>query len=288
MTARFIDAHIHLWDLNAPSNDYSWLLVKDDPLLGAMAEVQIPLWDADRFAAESRHTRPEKVVHVQAAGPPGDPVAETAWLVGQHDKGGVPDAIVARVDLRAADSASVIARHRECTDLVRGVRDMTTMGALDDPAVPRGLAAVAEAGLSWELACTWEQMPIALALARAQPDLAIVVGHAGFPLARDEEYLRCWRAELRELAVAPNVHCKISGLGMGDHGWTIDSWRPLILDCLEVFGAHRCMVGSNWPVDRLYASYDAVTSALGQILGDLSPDERDAVLYTNAERFYSI
>ena len=288
MTIPFVDAHIHLWDLDSTESDYSWVKVANDGLLGPLAEIQIPLWDAHRFAAESRHSKPHKVVHVQAAGAPGDPVAETIWLMRNRGEPALPDAIVARVELRGDDAGAVLDRHLDASSLVRGVRDMTSMGALDDPALPVGLAELASRGLSWELACTWEEMPAALRLANAQPDLAIVLGHLGFPLTRAEDYLESWRSALRQLAQAPNVHCKISGLGMGDHEWITDSWRPLVEHALEVFGPARCLVGTNWPVDRLYASYDAVVGALIELTSGLSDADRNAVLFANAERFYRI
>ena len=287
MTGRFVDAHVHLWNFNNQLKDYSWLQAESDPLLGPLGEIQIPVWDAARFAAESRHRSPEKVVHVQAAGPPGDPVAETAWLAGEHQQTGWPDAIVARVDLRG-DVRAEIDRHLEASPLVRGARDMTVMGSLTDPAIPGALSALSAAQFSWELACTWEEMPVAAKLAADHPDLVIVLGHAGFPAERGPGYLDRWKSGIRALAQLPNVHCKISGLGMGDHQWTLESWRPMVGECLESFSPERCLIGSNWPVDRLYASYDAVIGALLALTAELSPAECAAVRYGNAERIYRL
>jgi predicted TIM-barrel fold metal-dependent hydrolase len=288
MTPVVVDSHIHLWDLEADAGQYGWLLGEADPLLGPLAELPTPLWDSQRFATEVRHSNPSMVVHVQASDPPGDPVDETAWLVAEQDSTGWPDAIVARVDLRAPDASATMERHLARTALVRGVRDMTTMGCLGDPAIQRGLTALQANGLSWELACTWEEMPAASRLAHANPDLLIVLGHAGFPISRDSEYLKSWRQAVLELASAPNVVCKVSGLGMGDHEWTAESWRPLVEDCLSAFGPNRCMFGSNWPVDRLYASYDAVVGAFDHLTGGLSPSERDEFFRATALRVYGL
>jgi predicted TIM-barrel fold metal-dependent hydrolase len=288
ITGPFVDAHIHLWDLNEPRlGDYSWLTAESDPLLGPLSDIQFPLWDAGRFGAETRHTAPAKVVHVQAASAPGDPVAETAWLSSQFAAAGLPAAIVARLDLRT-EIGPDLARHMAASDLVRGVRDMTLFGQLDDPRLSASLPSLAAADLSWELACGWTDMAEARRLADLNPGLTIVLGHVGFPAERSPEYLAQWRSAVQQLAGAPNVHCKISGLGMGDHRWTAESWRPLVNFVLETFGPHRCLIGSNWPIDRLYASYDAVIEAQFALTESLSEDERHAVRYGNAVRLYRL
>jgi predicted TIM-barrel fold metal-dependent hydrolase len=131
-------------------------------------------------------------------------------------------------------------------------------------------------------------MAIARTIAECHPSLPIVLGHAGFPLERTDTYFGAWKGGIEELAKAANVRCKISGLGMADHDWTVDSWRPWVETCLEAFGPHRCMFASNWPVDRSYASYDAVVAAFEEITAGLSSDERNAFFSANAIDFYRI
>ena len=69
-----------------------------------------------------------------------------------------------------------------------------------------------------------------------------------------------WRTQIRELAKAPNVMCKISGL-VTEARW--DSWRAEDFDSYldvvaEAFGPERLMFGSDWPVCLLAAPYDGV------------------------------
>jgi predicted TIM-barrel fold metal-dependent hydrolase len=286
MTIPFVDAHVHLWRLDNPQLDYGWAEADSDPVLGSLEELHLRVWDAERFAAETRHVDLRGVVHVQAAG--GDPVGETRWLAEQHAATGIPTAIIARADLLADDVEDVLDRHLDASSLMRGVRDMGAAGRLGEPALDRGLAALAERGLSWDLHCFHEEMAAARDAARRHADLAVVLGHAGFPLARDEAYRGDWARGLAALADADNVMCKISGLGMADHGWTVDSWRPWVQGCLDAFGPQRCMVGSNWPIGRLYSSYEAALAALETITADLSNDERTALFAGNAARHYAI
>jgi predicted TIM-barrel fold metal-dependent hydrolase len=89
-------------------------------------------------------------------------------------------------------------------------------------------------------------------------------------------------------AKSAHVVCKISGLGMCDNVWTVDSFRPWVLGCVEAFGVERCVMGTNWPVDRLYSSYGDVLNAYEQIVADFSPTEQEALFSKNAERIFGI
>jgi predicted TIM-barrel fold metal-dependent hydrolase len=283
--SRFIDTHIHLWDLTGELS-YQWLDIDDNTSLGSLSEVRFDVWDAQRFLDDVRHHRPDHVVHVQAADGPTDSGTESAWLHSQREKHGFPSAFIAGAQLRSDELAAALDIQSNFAQL-RGVRDMTTMGSIG-PDLDGGLVTLERHGLSWEAACTWEEMDEVRDLARSHPNLSIVLGHAGFPAERTDEYFAHWSRALRSAAAEPNIACKVSGLGMSDHRWTAQSWQPWIQTCLEAFGAERCMFGSNWPLDRIYASYDAVLSAVADCVSDLSASEWNAFWYDTAARFYHL
>jgi predicted TIM-barrel fold metal-dependent hydrolase len=81
---------------------------------------------------------------------------------------------------------------------------------------------------------------------------------------------------------------KISGLGMCDHAWTVDSIRPWVLTCIELFGAERSFFGTNWPVDRLFSSYGDVVGAYAEIVSGFSEDEQRALFSGNANRIFRL
>ena len=85
-----------------------------------------------------------------------------------------------------------------------------------------------------------------------------------------------------------NTVCKISGLGMSDNDWTVDSIRPFVLHCIESFGVDRCIFGTNWPVDSLFSGYDDIVDAYTEIISDFSEDEQIAMFSRNAELLYNI
>ena len=81
---------------------------------------------------------------------------------------------------------------------------------------------------------------------------------------------------------------QISGLGVGDNNWTVATIRPYVLHCIDAFGVDRCILGTNWPVDGLWSSYDAVINAYTEIIADFTEDERIAMFSNNAEALYNI
>lgn len=285
----FVDTHIHFWDLDDPRLTYSWLAPGvDHPILGNIDAIKFPLFAGEEFHRETADANVAKTVHVQAAIGTADPVDETRWLQEQADRTGLPHAIVAHADLKDPDVDRVLEQHLEASPLMRGVRDFSAGDFLVDPAYGRGVAKLAAHGLVCELECFWQNMPKARDLARRHPDATVIVEHAGFPLERTDEYFASWKAGIRTLAEAENVVCKISGLGMGDFEWTVDSIRPWALHCIEAFGAERCVLGTNWPVDKLFSSYGAVVDAYAEIVADLSRDEQVALFAGNAERIFRI
>jgi predicted TIM-barrel fold metal-dependent hydrolase len=163
----------------------------------------------------------------------------------------------------------------------------------DDPdteAFRRGYAALGARGLSYELNASPGKLLSGRDVAASYPDVQVILGHAGFPVQRDDDYFGQWRSEMTELGKVENVACKISGFGMADNHWTIDSIRPWVLHCIEAFGPERAMFGTNWPVDILYATYVEQVDAYRTIIAEagFSRDEQEGMLYRNAERFYRI
>ncbi len=125
-------------------------------------------------------------------------------------------------------------------------------------------------------------------MAERFPDLPIVLGHAGLPRERSDEYFAAWQDAIAGLAKAPNVVAKISGLGIADHHWTTDSIRPWVMAVIEAFGVERCMFATNWPVDKLFSSYQVLVDAYRSIISGFSASEQNALMWRNAERYYRV
>ena len=287
MTEPFVDSHHHLWDMSR--GHYHWL-EEEEPeetaVVGDYSAIRRSYLIAD-LLADFEGCDVIKSVHVQAEYGGDDQVWETAWLQQIADEHGYPHAIVAKTDLASAGASAELERHGEHANM-RGVRNFVQGEGLLTPEFGRGLRALSDLGFSYDLNSTWEGMEEARQAAELYPGMQFILGHCGVPMERTPEYFDAWRAGLATLAGAPNVACKISGLGMTDHSWTTDSIRPWVLACIEAFGVERCMFGSNWPVDSLYSPYRTVVEAYREITAGFSADERSALFRRNAEHYYKV
>lgn len=293
-----VDAHQHFWDLQR--NYHPWLC--DEPQIPfrygdyrALRRTYLP----EDYRRDAAGHRVVQTVYIEAEWDPADPLGETRWVHELHDRTGLPDAMVAQAWLDRDDAAEVLhaqSRH----PLVRGIRHKPRVarwpadarrgqpGSMDDPAWRQGFARLATEGLSFDLQAPWWHLDQAVELARDFPDVAIVLDHSGLPADRSEEGLAGWRRALETFADAPNASLKISGLGQPGRAWTVAANGGVVRDAIRIFGVGRCMVGSNFPVDSLCASFDAIFRGMKEIVRDLEPGEQAALFAGNARRIYRI
>ena len=289
MKRDFIDCHFHLWDLQEPGLYYCWLMPDgEDPQLGdRLEELKGTTYLIDDYIAETRQANVTSAVHLQAAIGSEDPVKETAWIQAAVDRTGFPLAIVGYTDLKHPDAGKELERHCRYAN-TRGIRDFSEGDYLVDHDFHRGYAMLADFDLVASLSIDWEAMPKARDLAQKFPHIPLVLDHCGEPSARDDEYFENWRNGMRTVAQAENITCKISGLGMADNDWTVDSIRRWVLTCIDVFGPQRCIFGTNWPVDKMYSTYDVLINAYTELVADFTDDEQDAMFSKNASTLYRI
>ena len=285
----FVDAHVHFYDMQHPELYYAhWQPDVVHPSLGTLPrKLSERNWLAEDFIELTRDSNVTKVVHVQAAIGSEDPVKETEWLQEAADRTGFPQAIVAYADLRDPDVEAMLERHCEFENM-GGIRDFSYGDYLIDPDFHRGYALLEKYDLVASIAAQWQDMEKLVGLASNFPNIPIVIDHAGVPEERTPEYFENWKRGMRTAATADNVICKISGLGMGDHDWTVDSIRPYVLHCIETFGVERSLFATNWPVDSLFSDYDAIVDAYDAITSGFSEGERRALFSGNAEGLYGI
>ena len=151
--------------------------------------------------------------------------------------------------------------------------------------VQRGIQAVGDAGLAYDLLIKTRELPAAVETARRHPDMRFVLDHIAKPRIaggpRDEE----WERAMVPLASHQNVFCKLSGMvteaRWGD--WTPEDLQPYAARSLDWFGPERCMFGSDWPVCLLAADYSGVVTTMRAIVGD-----SEDVFGATASRVYGL
>jgi predicted TIM-barrel fold metal-dependent hydrolase len=249
-------------------------------------------------------------------------VGETEFVVGA-DPDGFIAGIVGRADLCSLDIDDVLAAHVEAgKGRFRGIRHASAHdpspdireshtkpppGLLGQDDFRRGIAALGRAGLRFDAWLYHPQLPELAALARAHPDVPIVLDHLGGPLGIGpyaggrEEVMAEWERSMADVASCPNVVLKLGGIGMPifgmgfhkqDGGATseqlADSWGGPIRWCIERFGVDRCMFESNFPVDKASCSYLVLFNAFKRIVADASASEKSALFHDSAKRAYGL
>lgn len=260
------------------------------------------------------------------------PVGETEFVEKianecERDRRGPPAVaagIVGFADLALGDGvARVLDAHLEASPTrFRGVRHSVTWdpsseirnaapnpkpGWLLDTTFRRGVACLHRYGLSFEGWLFHTQLAELASLARAFPDLPIILNHIGGPLGvgpyagkRDEVYA-VWKRGIAEVAACPNVVVKLGGLGMPRAGYAWNARpaaptslelataaRPYFMECIDRFGTERCMFASNFPSDKVSYSYWVVWNAFKRVAKDFSTADRRAMFHDNATRVYRL
>ena len=294
-----VDAHHHLWDLRACY--YPWLMARGvKRFFGDPTPIQKNYLISD-FFKDIGGLPVTASIHVQVGVEESQAVEETRWLqsVANTRPGkGFPQGIVAFCNLAEPEAIAGIKQHSRFPNL-RGIRQIVGRSPeedavtgsnqlLDNPVWIQNLARLTEYGLSFDLQLVPHQLRQAKAVLAKIPGLKFALCHCGSPFDQSEAGLARWKTGIKELAELPNVYCKLSGFGMFDHGWSAASIRPIVLHAIEVFTPERCMFGSNFPVDSLYASYADIWTAYNEISSDFSEGERQQLFAGTAHRFYSI
>jgi predicted TIM-barrel fold metal-dependent hydrolase len=294
---KVIDPHIHLWDTQ--SVEYPWL---NNPAVAFSGDNRLlpQRYDVAAFLEDTEGIEVLATVDVEAN--PLDPVAEAAWLQSaaeNPESRGHPHGIVCYVDLSEAEAPRLFDRLSRYPN-VRGIRQIlnTHMDArfryvnrnyMTERRWRENLARLAQFDWSFDLQFYPRQCTEASEVVGANPDTVFVINHTGMYVDRDSaQGWEEWRRSLRVLASYSNTAIKISGLAMFDHHWTTASFRPLVFEALECFGADRCMFASNFPIDRLHSNYSTLWHAYADITSGLSAGERDNLFVHNAARCYRL
>jgi predicted TIM-barrel fold metal-dependent hydrolase len=292
----FVDAHVHLWDLD--NIQYPWL---QPPFGGGPNGDVSPIarnYLLEDYLADASDWDVRAIVHVQAGAHPSAARTETRWLQAMADKQGMPQAIVGFAALNDPDVESLLEFHASHEN-VRGIRHIVNWH--DNPAktyTPRditsdaqwtaGFGLLGKYGLSFDLQAYPGQFAGLAQLIGRHPEIPVIIDHAGMPVDTDEAGKSLWDEGMKKLAALPNVAVKLSGFGFIHRDWTVAQIRPYVLTTIEIFGTKRCLVASDFPTDKLFGSFNKHLAAYDELTRSFSEDERLDLFGRNAARIYRI
>jgi predicted TIM-barrel fold metal-dependent hydrolase len=289
----FVDAHVHLWDL--AHLRYPWLM---PPFSNAGPNGSVEPIAAnyllEDYLAESAGWNVLGMVHVEAGAAADEALAETDWIEQVRATRARPSALVAFAALDDPQVEPVLAAQAQRSG-VRGIRQIVNWhqdarrtyiprDVTADEAWCNGFALLGKYGLSFDLQAYPGQFPHLARLIARHPETPVIVNHAGMGVDGRAE----WRAGMTLLAALAHVSVKVSGIGFAVRPWNDAEARARIRETIDIFGVERALFASDFPTDRLFASFDRTLGTLADATSDFTEAERRALWGRNANRVYRL
>jgi L-fuconolactonase len=273
-----IDAHQHFWKYNAA--EYGWIS-------DAMPELKRDFLphDLKPLLAESGF---DGSIAVQAT----RTLEEVRWLVELGEHNDFIKGVVGWIDLCLPELSVQLGQFARHPKFV-GVRHVL-QDELDDEFMlradfRRGIAQLAEYGLTYDLLVYPRHLPVAVRLVQEFRDQRFVLDHIAKPPIADG-VIEPWKRDIEELANSENVWCKVSGMVTEARWkqWRAEDFLPYLDVVFEAFGPGRLMAGSDWPVCTLSSGYGETIGIVNDYICQLPVDERERVLGGNCAQFYAV
>jgi len=273
-----VDAHQHFWIYD--QREYGWI---DD----SMAALRRDFLPGD-LKPELERNGFQGCVAVQAR----QTLEETRWLLEMAEQSPFILGVVGWVDLRSPQLRFELESFAGESKLV-GIRHIVQSEPderfLLQPDFLRGIAMLEEFDLAYDILIYTRHLPVAAEFVARFPRQRFVLNHMAKPPIKSGA-VDAWARGIRELAAFPNVYCKVSGLVTEAdwQEWKPEHLRPYLDVAFECFGPSRLMIGSDWPVCTVAASYARVMDLVKGYLGKYAANDREAVLGGNAAAFWRL
>jgi L-fuconolactonase len=272
-----IDAHQHFWQFD-PIRD-AWI----DESMQVLQQDFLP----DDLGPILEENQVTGCVAVQAD----QSETETEFLLDLAAQHALVKGVVAWVDLRAENLEDRLAHFGE-NEYMKGIRHIVQAEPNDfllRPDVQKGIGALAQFGLTYDILVFPAQLPAAIELVRQFPEQHFVLDHLAKPAISQEMDVQ-WKQGIQTLARFPNVYCKLSGMvtETENYQWERTDFLPFLDEILASFGPKRLLYGSDWPVCLLAANYKAQLRIVADFIAKLSVSEQAQIMGLNAIDFYKL
>jgi L-fuconolactonase len=273
-----IDAHQHFWKYN--STEYAWI----PDSMKVLRRDFLP----EDLLKELKKTGFEGSVAVQAR----QTLEETRWLLKLADEFNFIKGVVGWIDLcspGAADQLSEFSSHRKFAGVRHVLQDEPDDQFMLRENFLKGIGLLREYDLVYEILIFPKHLPYAASLVEKFPGQKFVLDHIAKPLIKDKS-VSPWKEGIRELALHPNVYCKLSGMvtEASRTNRKKDDFTPYLDVVFDSFGPSRLMIGSDWPVCTVVSDYQEVMRIVIDYIGKRSQKDLELVLGRNAEIIYNL
>lgn len=290
-----IDAHHHIWR----QKDLPWLMGPEQPrIFGPYAAIMRD-YSTREFLADIAGTGITKSVYVQANWLPDRFEDEVAWVQDEANAHGTISGIVGYADFTSDDVRGQLERLKKYP-LMRGIRQQfhwhenplykfaQDPDLCRNPNVQRNVALLGDYGWSFDLQVFAGQMEGAAELANACPNVTFILQHAGMKEDTSDVGHATWSDGMKRLAACPNVVSKLSAFGTFIHRNDDSFIKQVVTDTVAIFGADRCLYGSNYPIEKLWTSYTALFHAFQNATKDMTAAQQQAIFNDTAARVYRL
>jgi L-fuconolactonase len=273
-----IDAHQHFWIHN--NREFGWI----DDSMAALRRNFLP----EDLNPELRASGLQGSVVVQTR----QTLEETNWLLGLAEAHEWILGVVGWADLRGPDIRSqlkTLTAHRKLVGLRHIVQSEPDDRFLLRPEFLRGIEMLEDFDLAFDILIYTKHLPVADEFVRKFPRQRFVLDHMAKPPIRDRQ-IEAWASGIRRLSEMPNVFCKLSGLVTEAdwRSWTREDILPYLDVALASFGPERLMIGSDWPVCLVAASYGNVIRMVKDYITERVPEHAADIMGGNAQRFWRL
>ena len=271
-----IDAHVHFWNYN-PIRD-SWMEGMEILQQNYLPENLLPTLSNAGI---------DSIVAVQAE----QSETETLFLKSLADGNPSIKGVVGWVDLLNENIEERLEYFSQYP-IIKGFRHIAQgepEGFLLQENFIRGIKALAKYNYTYDVLVYHHQLSDALKFMQQFPEQAFVIDHCAKPDIKNKNIDR-WKKQMNEIALLPNVHCKLSGLLTETNWkqWKAEDFYPYLDVVFNTFGTDKILFGSDWPVMLLSGEYLEWQELLMNYMNHFSKEEKDKVFGLNAVKFYNL
>jgi predicted TIM-barrel fold metal-dependent hydrolase len=296
---RILDPHVHFFDIS--KGEYAWLKI-DKP----------PFWPDKQlinktFTPESLITDLDfslyGVVHIEAGFDNAKPCKEVDYLESDvyPSRPNLRFKTIAFIDLLLPEKSfkKQVLKLKKYKSVV-GVRYIfDDYGALieedkvisaNKSTIYKNLKCLERAELIFELQADFSHQKLInylYNLVVLLPRLQIVINHAGLPEFTHSVNYAVWESALSSFAKMPYCFVKCSGFEMISRTYTHEEVRDVLFRVASLFGAHKMMLASNFPLTLFSTSYAEYWKMLLNCAQSLELP-LNAICYTNAKKLYAM